>query len=215
MIRTLVVVDVPFYREGLTDLLNRSGTVQVVAAADNAELAERFASSERPQVALVDVGMADCVEAIRRMAALPFPPVFVALALNETPDAVLRWAELGVAAYVSRRASLEDLLYVLEGVVHDELHCSPRMAAHIMKHVAVLASANRRDDDVIGELSPREHEVVYLLARGLPNKVIASTLAISHATAKNHVHNILEKLRLQRRSQVASLLTDSTRRHSA
>jgi DNA-binding NarL/FixJ family response regulator len=89
------------------------------------------------------------------------------------------------------------------------------MAAHIMKRVAVLASANRRDDDVIGELSPREHEVVYLLARGLPNKVIASTLAISHATAKNHVHNILEKLRLQRRSQVASLLTDSTRRHSA
>lgn len=215
MIRAMVVVDVPFYREGLAELLNRSGLVQVVAAAESAEAAERFARREQPQVALVDVAMADCAEAIRRMSALPFPPAFVALAVNETPDAVLRWAELGVAAYVSRSASLDDLLSVLDGVTHDELHCSPRMAAHIMRHVAVLASANRREEGVIGDLSPREHEVVSLLARGLPNKVIARTLAISHATAKNHVHNILEKLRLQRRSQVASLLTDPNRRHSA
>jgi DNA-binding NarL/FixJ family response regulator len=215
MIRTMVVIDVPFYREGLAELLNKSGAVRVVAAANDAELAERFARTERPEVALVDVGMADCIEAVERMRALPEPPKFVALAVNETPDAVLKWAELGVAAYVPRSASLEQLIVILLGVAHQEFYCPPRIAAHLMNRVAMLATASRRHDDGIGELSPREHEVLSLLARGLPNKDIARTLEISTATAKNHVHNILEKLRLQRRGQVASLLQDPAHRQSA
>ena len=213
MIRTLVVVEVPFYREGLTELLNKSGEVQVVGTANDAESATRVARSEAPELVLVDVGLVDGAEAIQGIRALPFAPKFVALAVNETPDAVLKWAELGVAAYVPRNATLEDLLHVLKGVAHEEFYCPPRMAAHIMNHIAVLASASKRGGDATGHLSPREHEVLSLLARGLPNKAIASKLAISHATAKNHVHNILEKLRLQRRSQVASLLQDPSRHH--
>jgi len=209
MIRTLIVVEVPFYREGLVELLTRSGRVEVVAAADDAETAERFARSVRPQVALIDAGMADAAEAIQRMRALPSPPKFVALAVNTSSDAVLRWAELGVAAFVPRSASLEDLLHILRGVAQDELYCSPTVAAKLLSHVAELATTARREGDATVDLSPREHEVLSLLARGLPNKAIANTLAISNATAKNHVHNILEKLRLHRRSEVAALLKDS------
>ena len=130
----------------------------------------------------------------------------MALAIQETPDAVLRWAELGAAAYVSRSATFDKLLDVLVGVARGEFACPPRMAAHIVRHVAELASASRRQESATADLSPREHQVLSLLARGLPNKAIARTLEISTATAKNHVHNILEKLRLQRRSEVASLV---------
>ena len=72
--------------------------------------------------------------------------------------------------------------------------------------------SRHRDNSPIASLTPREHEVLSLLARGMPNKAIANALAISNATAKNHVHNILEKLRLHRRSEVAALLRETPRR---
>ncbi|MBL0140576.1 MAG: response regulator transcription factor [Betaproteobacteria bacterium] len=212
MIRILIAVEVPFYREGLAELLNKSGEVQVAAAASDAESAERLARIELPDLVLFDVGMADIAEAIERLRVLPSPPKLVALAVNETPEAVLTWIEHGVAAYVPRSAALEDLLSILKGVAHEEFHCSPRMAAHIIHRMALLASGSRSGASLIDELSPREHEVLSLLARGLPNKAIARHLEISNATAKNHVHNILEKLRLHRRSEVASLMSESHRR---
>lgn len=215
MIRTLIVVEVPFYRQGLAELLNKSGEVLVVAAASDAESAERLARAEGPEIVLFDVGMADSAETVRRVRGLPSPPKFVALAMTETPDVVLKWVEHGVAAYVPRNATLEDLLQVLNDVAHGEFHCSPSMTAHIIRHVAALASSPRAGADSIEGLSPREQEVLGLLARGLPNKVIAARLAISHATAKNHVHNILEKLRLHRRSEVASLVQGQSGRRSA
>jgi DNA-binding NarL/FixJ family response regulator len=211
MIPILVVVEVPFYRQGLAELLNKSGEVQVVATAHDADSAERMARAHDPAIVLVDVGLADAARAIEAIRMLPSAPKFVALAVSET--AVLKWAEHGAAAFVPRSATLEDLLGVLKGVAHDELYCSPRMAAQLVHHVAALASASRRGaDEAFGDLSPREHEVLSLLARGMPNKLIARTLAISHATAKNHVHNILEKLHLHSRSQVASLLQGASRR---
>ena len=215
VIRAVLVVEVPFYREGLAELLNNSGEVQVVASASAARPAEALVASERPDVVLIDVTLADSTAAVQRMRALPCPPKFVALAVNETADAVLKWAELGVAAFVSRSATPAELLHVLKGVAQEELYCSPQMAAQLLQHVAKLASASKRSDDAFGELSPREHEVLSLIARGLPNKTIASMLSISSATTKNHVHKILEKLRLHRRSEVASLMHSSSDRNSA
>jgi two-component system, NarL family, nitrate/nitrite response regulator NarL len=206
MIRALLVVEVPFYREGLAELLNKGEDVRVVASASAVAPAEKLAEMEQPDVVLIDVALADAHAAIQRMRTLASRPKFVAIAMHDTPNAVLQWAELGVCAYVPRTATLEELVRAIKGVVQQEFYCSPRMAAHLMNHVAVLASASRREDPVLGDLSPREHEVLSLLARGLPNKAIANTLSISHATAKNHVHKILEKLRLRRRSEVASLV---------
>jgi two-component system nitrate/nitrite response regulator NarL len=206
MIRALIVVEVPFYREGLAELLNRSGQVEVAGSVSDPAAAEQLVAREHPDVVLIDAALAGAAPAIQRIRALPSPPKFVALAVSETPEAVLGWAELGVDAYVPRSALAEELVRVLEGVARSEFHCPPRMAAHLLHHVAALASASRRADDPFGELSPREQEVLSLLARGLPNKAIATKLSISHATAKNHVHKVLEKLRLHRRSEVASLL---------
>ena len=215
MIRALLVVEVPFYREGLAELLNKSADVRVVASASAVASAEAMVEAERPDVVLIDVSLGDAPAAIQRMRALPSPPKFVAIAMNETPNAVLQWAEIGVSAFVPRSATLEELLRVLKGVADEEFYCSPHMAAHLLRHVAVLASATRRADDTLGDLSPREHQVLSLVASGLPNKAIANKLSISHATAKNHVHKILEKLRLRRRSEVASLIHSASPRTPA
>jgi DNA-binding NarL/FixJ family response regulator len=92
--------------------------------------------------------------------------------------------------------------------VKGELACSPRIAAALFERLAALSSksAAARWDSV---LTPREREIAGLLVRGLPNKVIARDLFLEPATVKNHVHNILQKLNLQPRGEIATLRLDA------
>jgi len=206
MVRALIVIDIPFYRQGLQELLAKSGEVVVVGATSDAEETERIVRLELPDVVLLDVGGRESVEALRRTRRVEPAPRIVALAISETPESVMAWAESGIAGYVPRDASLADLIRVLKGVVRDELYCSPRIAASMIRRLATLAASSPRPRDPVGELSTREHEVLSLIARGFSNKAIASHLGIANATAKNHVHNILDKLSLRRRVEAALLL---------
>jgi two-component system, NarL family, nitrate/nitrite response regulator NarL len=206
MIRTLIVIDVAFYREGLQDLLTKSGQVTVVGVASGVDDAERIGRDQRPDVVLLDVSALDSTEGLRRLRAIRPAPKIIALAIKETPESFMAWAESGVSGYVPRQASLEDLLRVLKGAVSDELYCSPRIAAVMLRRLASLAEATQPSSTNLDSLSPREQEVISLVARGLSNKAIASELGIANATAKNHVHNILDKLALRRRVELASLL---------
>lgn len=206
MVRALIVIDVTFYRDGLQDLLTKSGQVAVVGVASRLAEAEAIARQRQPDVVLLDVGVLDSADALRPLRALRPAPKIIALAMKETPESFMEWAESGVAGYVPRDASLDDLLRVLKGAVAEELYCSPRIAAVMLRRLASLAEAAQPAPSSLKSLSPREHEVLSLMARGLSNKAIASQLGIANATAKNHVHNILDKLALRRRVEVASLM---------
>jgi len=107
---------------------------------------------------------------------------------------------------VPREASVEELIRVIRGAVRDELYCSPRVAATLAQRLALLASSPGCAKPSVEALSAREQEVLALIAEGLSNKAIAARLQIAAATAKNHVHNILDKLQLRTRVQVASLV---------
>ncbi len=127
----------------------------------------------------------------------------MALAVSEVESDVLAWAEAGVVGYVPREASLEDLVSTIEAVVRGELRCSPRIAATLFRRVTKL-SANRRHTPQGIHLTPRELEILDLIDHGLSNKQIAGKLGIEVATVKNHVHNILEKLQVNRRGEAAA-----------
>lgn len=205
MIRALIVIEVPFYREGLGELLAKSGEVEVVGAVSDPDDAERVAGSTLPDVVLLDIGTPGAAESLRRLRRVEPPPRIVALAVRETPEGILQWVESGITAYVPRDAKLGDLIRVLHGAVHDELYCSPRIAATMLRRLALLAQSSRHRERRVEALSAREQEVLSLLAKGLSNKAIASRLGIANATAKNHVHNILDKLQLRRRVEAATL----------
>lgn len=208
MIRALIVVDVPFYREGLQALLSQSGEVEVVGAVSAARDAEAIVATSLTHVVLLDIGAAEAREVLARLRQQKSAPKVVALAVSETPQDVLSWAEAGVAGYVARTASSSDLIRTLKDVVRDELRCSPQIAAILMRRLAVLAAAAVQPaKTALHTLTEREREVLALLADGLPNKVIAARLRIQPATAKNHVHNILHKLDLHGRVEAASVLT--------
>jgi DNA-binding NarL/FixJ family response regulator len=206
MIRALIVVDIPFYREGLQDLLAKSGEIDVVGAVSGAAEAEEIARSSLPQVVLIDIGGPDVGNVLERLLKLPGAPRVVALAVAETPQNVTRWVEAGVAGYVPRTASSNDLIRALKDVLRDEVRCPPLIAATLMRRLATLAATAQPASTTLGVLTDREQEVLELLADGLPNKVIAARLRIQPATAKNHVHNILHKLELNGRMQAASML---------
>jgi DNA-binding NarL/FixJ family response regulator len=134
----------------------------------------------------------------------------VVFAVTETSDNVIAWAKAGVAGYIPRTAALSDLASLLSSIMRDEQRCSPRVAASLLRQMsrAVDAAGERTYAPVALPLTAREMQISELVAAGLSNKEIARRLDIGLATTKSHVHNLLGKLRVHRRGQVALWMRD-------
>jgi two-component system nitrate/nitrite response regulator NarL len=212
MIDVLVVTDVRLYREGLAEVLDRHEDLRVVGAAADAASAIAAVRRSPCDVAVVDLGTDEGLAAVRELG-LAAPDVrMVALAVTEEADEVIAWAEAGISAFVTRDGSIADLVSAVAGAMQDELPCSGRIAAALMRRVAALAS----EPSALApraRLTRREREIVALIDEGLANKEIAARLRIELPTVKNHVHHILEKLGARRRSEAAWQLRQQDLRH--
>jgi two-component system nitrate/nitrite response regulator NarL len=145
--------------------------------------------------------MPDSVLAVRSLAAAAPAVKVVAVAVPDSERDVIACVEAGVAGYVTREASVEELVQATLDATRGELHLPPRMAARLVRHVAELATDRPGPE---ARLTSRELEIVDLIDDGLSNKQIAQRLCIEVPTVKNHVHNILEKLQVDRRSEAAA-----------
>lgn len=133
----------------------------------------------------------------------------VAMSVTETEDDIIACAELGVSGLLPVSGGLADLEQILTHVVRGLTTCSPLVAAALLKRVSSLAEEKHADSGaryVEEHLTPRERQVLELIERGLTNKEIAHDLCIEVRTVKNHVHNLLEKLRVNRRGEAAARL---------
>jgi two-component system nitrate/nitrite response regulator NarL len=202
-IRLVIVVEVGLYREALARWLERDKRFSVVAVAVSGEDALAALKELEADIALVDTGMPASASTVRALVASEPPVKVVALNLTEVDGDVIAFAEAGAAGYVPREGSMEDLAAVAESVSRDEALCSPGVAATLFRRVASLAR-ERRLDPVEGRLTAREVDVLRLIEEGSSNKEIATTLSIELPTVKNHVHNILQKLRVNRRAEAAA-----------
>lgn len=133
-----------------------------------------------------------------------------------------RWRAAGTAGYVRDSAESKDVVRVLEGIMCDELPCSPRAAASLYRCVATLSPHTNHTADVVNlhhtcpvPLSRRELQIAHLIDRGLTNKEIARQLGIEAATVKNHVHNICEKLSVHRRGEAIARIRAALRAWSS
>ncbi len=203
MIRVVIVADTRLYREGLAQVLSRGQQVSVIATATGGEEALTRLPELEPDVILVDMAMTGGLRAVRGLVESAPGARVVALAVAEQDEDVLGCAEAGVSGYVPREASVDDLVRVIESVARGEAICSPRIAASLLRRVAMLA-AGQGAALPQAQLTTREREIVRLIDRGLSNKEIARELGIEVATVKNHVHNLLEKLRVHRRGEAAA-----------
>lgn len=192
--RVAFVTDTDVFRDALAEMLPRYGLTVVGRPSD-------------ANVVLVDVVAGARVSALHDVAAAePETPVLAINVRDADPD-VLACIEAGAVGYVLQGASLDDLADAAHRAVRDEPLASPHVIATLMRRVAALSEDGRKG--TIGSLTSRELEVVELIEQGMSNKEIAAQLSIAVTTVKNHVHSILEKLKVHRRGEVAWVVRSS------
>jgi DNA-binding NarL/FixJ family response regulator len=200
VIRLLVVDDHPVVREGLVALLEDEPEFRVVGSAGSAEAALALAERLRPDVALLDLELPglDGVAAIARLAAVAPQTRVVVFTAYDTDERVFGAIQAGAKGYVLKGASAGDIARAIRTVHGGGSALEPHVAAKVL----AALSAPRRSGVL---LSPREREVLRLLAQGLANKQIARALAITERTVKFHVTSILNKLGADNRAQAVAL----------
>jgi two-component system, NarL family, nitrate/nitrite response regulator NarL len=210
MIRVFIAVDIRLYREGLAETLGRKDGLSIVGAHRCSPEALSHIVELHPDVVLLDAGTPQNHALAREIQRSAPRTSIVALGVGESAAQMLAYAEAGITGYLTHDTSLEDLIVVVESAARGEAICSPQLAGTLVRRLAALA-ADREPDPPDARLTSREREIVALIERDLSNKEIANSLGIEVATVKNHVHNVLEKLSVHRRSEVIRLLSRARR----
>ena len=203
-----VVSVVRFLREALAETLERDPLVSVVGLCTDLIEAVALRPILQPDVVLVDARSPEGPNVLRRALDIAPEMRIVAFAVRETEDDVVAWAEAGVIGYIPSTAPLADFVRLLMDIHSGEQVCSGRVAAALLRRIALSASRGngRYTTFLVPGLTERERLVAELLRTGLSNKEIARRLGISLATTKSHVHSLLGKLNVRRRRQVADYL---------
>jgi DNA-binding NarL/FixJ family response regulator len=206
-VRILVVAEIRLYREGAADALMRLDGIDHVDTAATGPSALMAARRTACDIVLMDMSVEDSTGIVgSMMTAMPSLKV-VALGVKEDSPEVVECAEAGIAGYVPRDASLADLGEVLRGVLRGEAACSGKVAAGLLRHIALQARARRAGLSARQfQLTRREQEVLRLLEGGLTNKEIARALGIELSTVKNHVHNLLAKSGARGRADMVGVM---------
>jgi DNA-binding NarL/FixJ family response regulator len=204
--RTLILSDVRLFREGLALALGSRCELRLIGAAQSLPAALERLEADGPTVLLLDVGMPEVLQIARTvMRGVPGTKI-VAIAVSDDSSDIVACAEAGMAGYVSRDGSIDDVVAAIHGAVRDEVRCAPHVAATLFRRLASLAPGVGDGPDHDPLLTPRELEIVALIDQGLSNKTIGGRLRIGTPTVKNHVHHILEKLKVRRRGEAAALV---------
>jgi DNA-binding NarL/FixJ family response regulator len=205
MITLLLVDDQNLIRQGLKALLELEPDLEVVGEAENGEIAIERVKALQPQVVLMDIRMPvmDGVTATREICQL-FPKVNVLVLTTFDDDTYVAAAiKYGAKGYLLKDTPSEEIAAAIRAVDLGYTHLGPGMMAKVMASQTDKTELALPPE--LAELTPRELEILKLIAVGANNREIAQQLYISEGTVKNHVTNILNRLNLRDRTQAAIL----------
>jgi DNA-binding NarL/FixJ family response regulator len=208
-IRVLLVEDNRLLREGIAAMLNEQPDIRAVAATGNGDALGK-AKKLRPQVVLLDIGLRsqNSLRVVQSIKAL-FPATqVVVMDLVPVHADVVTFLNAGVAGFILKDATLDDFLHTIRAVAGGKKVLPPVLTDSLFSEVVEHALQHGDPDKLLRavRMTKREHEVVALIANGQSNKEIAAQLQIAVHTVKSHVHNILEKLALHTRLELASFV---------
>jgi len=194
LIRILIVDDHPVVRAGLTSMLGTQPALFVVGSASTGQEALCMLDKFSVDVAIVDLRMpgmngVEVIDAIKRRGPLRR---IIVLTNFETDEDIYRAVQAGAHAYLLKDTSQQEIVEAIHLVHANKRHFPPQIAARLAERVAR------------SPLTPREHQILQMLAKGLTNKEIGRVLGISENTARNHVNSIIEKLQVSDRTEAAT-----------
>jgi two-component system response regulator NreC len=197
LVRIIIADDHPFLRTGLRHVLEEHTMFRVVGEAADGREAVRLAQEARPEIAILDVGMPNLngIEAARQICeSIPGTAVIV-LSMHSDEAYVLRALKAGARAYLLKQSAEADLVAAVKAVNEGKTYFSPAISQMLINDY-IRQMRDREVDDSYDLLTPREREVLQLIAEGKTNKEIANLLNLSVYTVETHRSNIMEKLNL-------------------
>ena len=202
-ISVLIVDDHQVVRQGLYTFLELLDDISVVGEANDGKRAVEMVSLLQPDVVLMDLVMPqmDGITATKQIHALGLSTKVIALTSFSEDDKVFPAIQAGAASYLLKDVSPDDLVDAIRAAHHGEARLHPDIARKLMEQVSQMRSSIQESS--INELTQREREVIRLVALGRNNREIALELFISEKTVKTHISNLLGKLNLEHRTQLA------------
>jgi DNA-binding NarL/FixJ family response regulator len=213
VIRVVVVDDHPLVRAALSVILASADDVALVGEAADGEQAEHAIAEYAPHVVLMDIRMphVDGLLATERIRAVPDAPHVIVLTTFDADDHVLRALRAGASGFLLKDTLPPEILRAIRLVAAGEPMLSPAVTRRLIAHVTDPENTARRDhaNQLLARLTDREKEVAIAIAQGMPNAEIGAKLFMSIGTVKAHVTQVLTKLELDNRVQVALLAHDA------
>jgi DNA-binding NarL/FixJ family response regulator len=202
MINILVVDDHPIVREGLVAILEAQDDFNVIAEANNGDEALKQYQQRQPDVVMMDLEMprVDGVQAIQLIRGHDPAAKVVVLTAYDTDERILQAVQAGARGYLLKGAPRDDIYRAVRVVHNGGSLLEPAVAGKLLQHVGGIMRGDNREE----QLTPRELDVLTLMARGLRNKEIATELFITERTVKFHANAIYQKLAVGGRTEAVS-----------
>jgi DNA-binding NarL/FixJ family response regulator len=210
-VRVLIVDDDDLMRAGLKAVFSSDETVDVVGEAGDGRTAITRARELRPDVVLMDVRMPnlDGIAATRDVLAVSPELKVIILTTFEQDDYIFGALRAGASGFLLKRTSPEDLIAAIHTVAAGDSLLSPSVTRKVIDRMAEQPAPDASSGERLTALTPREREVLELVARGLSNGEIAQAFVIEESTVKTHVKRILRKLRVRDRIQAVIFAYES------
>jgi DNA-binding NarL/FixJ family response regulator len=195
LIRLLIVDDHPIVRAGLATLLGKENGFRLAGGVDSAEEALAFLKQHRVDIVLLDLRMPKTsgLEVLPLILALDQAPRVLVLSSFDYEEEIYKAAKAGARGYLMKDATRAQIILAIQTVAKGNLHFPKEIAARIVER------------DGRNGLSPRELDILTMIAKGLTNKEIAHILVISQFTVRNHVIHIFEKLEASDRTEAVAI----------
>jgi DNA-binding NarL/FixJ family response regulator len=218
-LRLLLIEDNRLLREGLTVMLRKQQDMNVVETVGNGENILAIMKKQRPDVMLLDLGLRSrsSLNLVKLVKKNFSGTKIIVMDLIPLQADVLEFVQAGVSGFILKDATVNDFLNTIRSVASGCQILPPNLTGSLFSQIVDNAINRERTSEIIESvrMTKREKQVIELISEGYSNKEIARQLHLSPYTVKSHVHNILEKLALSTRVQIAKYLHDSKKIDSA